>query len=330
MEKKAVIQGSLLVALGASCFGMLGNIVKLSFRAGYNAAEATTAQFVLGLLFLGLLNLIWFKRKAPHVRTKKKDVKKLILGGLTLGTTSLCYYVGMQYIPVSIAIVLIMQSVWISLVLEAVIEKKFPSLQKTIAGLIVLIGTVLATNALHSIHELDPRGLIWGFFSGVSYAVNLYIYNHVASYVPSLKKSLYMLIGGSFIVFAYLFLAQIGPYYFENLSAFVSLFGEDTESLKAFDFSMLYTYGPIIALFGTVIPPILFNIGFPKTGLGLGSIVSALELPTSVTVAYFLLKEQVVWIQWLGIALILMAVTLINLPKRRKYRKKSLPKPVDF
>jgi drug/metabolite transporter (DMT)-like permease len=49
------------------------------------------------------------------------------------------------------------------------------------------------------------------------------------------------------------------------------------------------------------------------TGIGLGSIVSALELPVSVLMAYFLLHEQVVLIQWIGIGLIVLAIVLMNL-----------------
>ena len=36
----------------------------------------------------------------------------------------------------------------------------------------------------------------------------------------------------------------------------------------------------------------LLNAGFPLTGIGLGSIVSALELPVSVMMAFFILNED--------------------------------------
>jgi hypothetical protein len=49
--------------------------------------------------------------------------------------------------------------------------------------------------------------------------------------------------------------------------------------------------GVVLALFGTIIPPLLMNAGFP-TGIGLGSIVSALELPVSVTMAFVLLRRN--------------------------------------
>ena len=90
------------------------------------------------------------------------------------------------------------------------------------------------------------------------------------------------------------------------------------EGIRPFDYSILWTYGLFLAVFGTILPPILFNIGFPNSGLGLGSIVSSLELPVSVTMAFVLLGEEVLLIQWSGIALILFAIVLMNLPSRKK------------
>jgi drug/metabolite transporter (DMT)-like permease len=71
-------------------------------------------------------------------------------------------------------------------------------------------------------------------------------------------------------------------------------------------------WGIVLALFGTIIPPILMNAGFPKTGIGLGSIVSTLELPVSVLMAYFILQESVNLFQWIGIGLIILAIVLMN------------------
>ena len=57
----------------------------------------------------------------------------------------------------------------------------------------------------------------------------------------------------------------------------------------------------------------LMNAGFPLTGIGLGSIVSALELPVSVMMAYILLNEEVVFLQWVGIILIIIAIIIMNI-----------------
>ena len=62
----------------------------------------------------------------------------------------------------------------------------------------------------------------------------------------------------------------------------------------------------------------LMNAGFPLTGIGLGSIVSALELPVSVMMAYVLLNEEVNTTQWLGIVLIITAIVIMNINWKNK------------
>jgi drug/metabolite transporter (DMT)-like permease len=129
-----------------------------------------------------------------------------------------------------------------------------------------------------------------------------------------------MLCGGSIVIFVFLFFAQIGPLHFGGLKSIYLNFTDNTEHIHSFRYSILWKYGFVLALFGTVIPPILFNIGFPNAGLGLGSIVSSLELPVSVTMAFVLLGEEVIAVQWLGIVLILFAIVLMNLPSQKNYK----------
>ena len=57
----------------------------------------------------------------------------------------------------------------------------------------------------------------------------------------------------------------------------------------------------------------VFASSIPNVGIGLGSIVSSLELPVSVMMAYFLLNEQVLLIQWIGIVLIITAIVIMNI-----------------
>ena len=318
MEKKSIFKGVLFVAMGASIFGMLATFVKLSYRDGFTTSEVTTAQFVLG--FMGLLILSGIQTKTAKknlARPTAKEVRILMLAGTSLGCTSLFYYLCVQYINVSIAIVLLMQSVWFSVVVESFISRKFPNLKKIIATVIVLAGTFLATNLINLDVTLDWHGVFWGLMAAASFTATMFTSNTLATHIPVLRKSLIMLSGGAIIVFIFLFFAQIGPLHFDFLKSLYLNFTDNTEHIKPFDFSIFYTYGFVLALFGTIIPPILFNLGFPKTGLGLGSIISSLELPVSVTMAFVLLGEEVIVIQWVGIILILFAIVLMNLPSRK-------------
>lgn len=312
MENKNILKGVLFVAMGASFYGMLATFVKVAYEQGYTTAEVTTSQFVLGIIILGIVNLI-MKSQMTLPKVEKKDKRKLMIAGTSLGFTSLFYYLSVQYINVSIAIVLLMQTVWISILVEAILAKQFPSAKKIIAVILVLFGTILATNLVNQEVELNPKGIFWGFLAACSFTTTMFTSNSMANYLPPYKKSLWMLYGGSFVIVIFLIFSQIGPYYSEGLLSFYKNVSNDTASIHPFNFSIFTNWGIFLAVFGTVLPPILLNKGFPHTGLGLGSIVSSLELPVSVTMAFIVLQEKVLPIQWTGIAIIIFAIILSNL-----------------
>lgn len=296
---------------------MLATFVKLAYQDGYTTSEVTTSQFLLGivgLLVLNFIQTITSKKALPSPTSR--EVRNLLLAGTSLGCTSLCYYIAVQYINVSIAIVLLMQSVWFSVVVESFLTKKLPNARKIVSVIIVLAGTILATNLINESLDLDWKGIFWGLLAATSYTLTMFTSNTLATHLPVFRKSIIMLLGGAVVVFAFLFFAQIGPSHFEGLKSFYLNFTDNTEHIHSFNYSILWKYGLILSLFGTIIPPILFNVGFPNAGLGLGSIVSSLELPVSVTMAFVLLGEKVIFIQWIGIALILFAIVLMNLPKK--------------
>jgi len=297
MSQNNVLKGVFLVAIGATTYGMLATFVKMAYSEGYTTAEVTTSQFILGIIGILLINAF---QKAKHkdkvVKATKKNIFSLMLAGTSLGMTSLFYYLAVKYIPVSIGIVLLMQTVWMGVLLEMILEKKLPSKQKVIAVIIVLIGTVLATNIIHNDVALDWRGLAWGVLAAASFTTTMFTANSVATEISSAQRSLYMLLGGAVIVFSFAIATQVTP----------------------FNFEIFMKWGIILALFGTIIPPMLMTAGFPLTGIGLGSIVSALELPVSVMMAYILLDEQVVLSQWIGIVLIILAIIIMNVNYKRK------------
>ena len=318
MENKNIVKGVLFVGLGAAFYGMLATFVKLAYQENYTTAEVTTAQVFLGIFGLMILNIIQTSfSKKKLAKPTKKDALKLILAGTSLGFTSLFYYLSVQYINVSIAIVLLMQSVWFSVVVESFITKKFPNARKILATVIVLVGTLLATNSFSGAIHLDVKGVFWGILAAVSFTVTMFTSNTIATYLSPLRKTFIMLLGAGIVVSIFLFFAQIGPQYFVDLKNLYLNFSENESHIRPFDFSIIWKYGLILSLFGTILPPILFNTGFPNAGLGLGSIVSSLELPVSVTMAHILLGESVLLVQWCGITLILLAIVLMNLPSKK-------------
>lgn len=319
MSSREVLKGVLLVGFGASIYGMLATIVKIAYQEGFTTAEVTTSQFTLGFIGLLLLNIIQTQRSEKALpQPSRSDVIKLMLAGTSLGFTSLFYYLSVQFINVSIAIVLLMQSVWISVVVESILHRQLPTIRKIIATIIILIGTVLATNLVHSEIELDWRGILFGMLAACSFSTTMFTSNKLGNYLPVFRKSFLMLSGGTIVILTFATFTQIVPFLSEELVNFYHQIGFTFYQTRSFDFSIFWKYGLFLAIFGTILPPILFNLGFPKTGLGLGSIISSIELPVSVTMAFVLLNEPVLGIQWLGIAIILFAIVLMNLGKKRK------------
>ncbi|WP_322549095.1 DMT family transporter [Flavobacterium psychraquaticum] len=301
MSNNNIFKGVFLVALGATSYGMLATFVKLAYQEEFTTAEVTTSQFIYGIIGILLINLFQkIKNKNTALKASSKNIFQLMLAGTSLGMTSLFYYLAVKYIPVSIGIVMLMQTVWMGVLLEWFLDKKAPSQQKIISVIIVLIGTALAIN-IFEINFNDttnnwPLGLMFGLLAATSFTTTMFTANKVALEISSAQRSLYMLLGGAVIVFTFGMITQVTP----------------------FNFEIFAKWGIILALFGTIIPPMLLNAGFPQTGIGLGSIVSSLELPVSVMMAYVLLKEPVLFIQWFGIVLIILAIVIMNINLKKK------------
>lgn len=285
-------KSTLYVAAGACSYGLLATIVKYANHLGIHTSLLTFLQFMFGFLFLLAFNLLSKRNAEEHNAIKFSSKIKLMVWGISLGLTTTLYYLSIQYIPVSAGIILLMQSIWISLVAEAVLLKKFPSKGKITGVIIVLLGTTLATNLFQNNNNLDYRGIILGFGAGISYALAIYASSTVEKDLPSPVRSQFLVLGGLLLIVA-----------FWNI-----------DIIRYMQPNAL-PWGLLIAIFGTILPPLLFTKGIPKTGIAMGNIISSLEIPVSTLSAMLVLQEVVSGFQWFGILLILMAVIIINVGK---------------
>jgi len=283
------LKGILFVALGAASYGLLATMVKVANLQGLPTAMLTFYQYLLGFLVLSVLAYQVRRNKPPFF--KRGDKRSLILFGSSLGFTSSLYYLSIQYVPVSVGIILLMQTIWMGVVVELLISRQKPQALKIIGALVVLIGTFLAVDALDNLDQLNLTGVFYGVAAAVSFTVTLTATNRIATHLPNIIRSQYMVLGGVLAVLLF--------WNFNLISS--EIFNPKT-----------FTFGLFLALFGTLIPPIMFNKGFPIIGIGLGSILTAIEIPVSIISANLLLHEQLQLIQWFGVAIIIVSVVIIN------------------
>lgn len=285
------LKGVLYVGIGACSYGVLATFVKYANEDGYGMAGLIFAQYLVGAVALSLLAFFQRTISISRQRPEKNSKLKLILFGTSLGLTSTFYYLSIQHIPVSVGVVLLMQTVWMGVVLEFILARHLVTAKKIAGAVLALAGTLLAAKVFESEFVLNPTGVIYGLLAAMSYTATMYASNNIGLELTSIARSKYLVYGGFLIVLI-----------FWNISI-----------IDQVSWPVIWKWGCFLGFFGTILPPLLFARGFPKTGTGLGSIIAALEIPVSVYSAHLVLHERISILQWAGITIILAAVFLINL-----------------
>ena len=289
------LKGVLYVALGAASYGILATFVKFANNEGSGTAGLAFSQYFFGVIALTGLSFLFLKKnnlKEKKISNTRSSKIKLMLFGSFLGLTSSFYYLAINYIPVSVGIILLMQTIWMGVVLEIFISRSLVTRTKIIGA----IATFLAAKVFEVDADLNLYGIIYGLSAAVCYTGTLYATSRVGLELPLLTRSKYLVIGGLIVIMMFW----------------------NVQIIREFDWLVYLKWGAFLGFFGTILPPILFNKGIPIIGTGLGSIISALEIPISVFSAYLVLNEEISALQWLGIMIILVSVIFINLRKTKK------------
>lgn len=284
----------IIVALGALSFGMLSSFAKIAYGEGYSPAEITLTQALAGTLILWSIVIF---RKLKY-GTKLTLNWKLLLAGTTMGSSAYTYYLSVAYIPASLAIVLLMQITWLSILVDWIFFKKKPNTVEVGSALFIILGTILAGNLLDlSNANISFTGIALSLLSALLYTLYIVFTSKIGKETPMFEKSALMTSGSAMIIFLI------------NCEAITTS--------THLDFGLLQ-WGTFLAIFGTVIPPICFTVGMPKIGAGLSSVLLTLELPAAVFCAHIILGEKVTFLQIIGIAIMLSSIVYLNISKAKK------------
>ncbi|OMF71947.1 EamA family transporter [Paenibacillus peoriae] len=282
---------AVIVFLGGCCYGILSTFVKLAYSAGFSTPEVTGVQYFFGAV-LSWMFVIFVKKK----NLAYKQVTKLLLSGIPFGLTGMFYYQSLQTINASLTIVLLFQFVWIGTLYEWVLQKKKPTRGKLISIGILLIGSVLAANIFSQGDlSLSWQGTIWGLLAASTFALFVFLSGAVAKETSPILKSALLSTGAVTTVFV-----VFPPTFLFNLDVLAGL----------------SPFGLVLGVFGVVLPPLLYSIGMPHIGSGMGTIMTASELPMAVIMSSLVLGEFVGWSQWIGVIIILCGIAFSNIRHR--------------
>ncbi|MBT2687704.1 EamA family transporter [Bacillus sp. ISL-47] len=281
----ANLKYSLFIFLGACSYGILASIVKLGLQAGHTVHELTGSQYLFGLLLL-LLSFPFIKK----TKVTFKQTAALLITGASLSLTGILYGLSLDRNPASIAVVLLFQFTWIGILIEALYEKKKPSKAKLISSLLLIIGTVFASNlTAGGSAPIKAEGLIYGLLSAVTFALFIFASGKVGKGIPGIQRSIFITLGGLLLVAA--------------VSGQILIRG-------GIQLQGLWKFGLLMALFGAIFPIIFFAIGSPHIDSGLATIVGSAELPAAVAAAMLLLGDGITEAQTFGIVLILIGISI--------------------
>lgn len=275
-----------LVFLSGCSYGVLSTIVKTAYAAGFQVADASGSQAFFGM---GLLWLVAWRYKPAYISFRRTLV--FIAAGIPIGLTSIFYYHSLETLKASLAIIFLFQFVWIGTVMEWMIFRRVPSRKKLLSIVILLVGSALASGFEWSTFTFTT-GILWGCAAAVSYTLVILLSGTVGLEIPPVYKSALMSIGAAAVIFL-----ALPPVFLVDGDRFLSIL----------------PYGIWLGLFGIALPPLLFAVGIPHVGPGLGSILGSSELPVAVLLSYFVLKEPIDSWQWVGIILILIGILVGNI-----------------
>lgn len=283
-----------LVLLGACSYGVLSIFMKHAFQLGFTPFEMSGSQLIFGGLIMTIMAIFFSKQRFSF-----KYLLLLAPASLMMASTSLFYHQAVSRVSASLAIVLLFQFTWIGVLLEAFVDRKWPTAEKWVSLVMLGIGTILASGLGESgIQSVDMVGLIFGLMSGATFALVIFFSGRI---LPGMDPYLRSAIS---ISMAALMLSIVYP----------PTFLVNGQLLQG-----LLPLGLLVAIFGSVIPIFCLAVGVPRIGNGLATILSAVELPTVVLLSSFVLQETVSLPQWGGVFMILAAICVPQVKWRKLF-----------
>lgn len=283
-------------------YGTMSSFVKLSYASGYHAAEIAFSMSLISAVLLGMV-LLFSRGKHNRVKLSGRSAISLLLVGSLIGLTNFLYYLSVSYISASLAIVILMQFTWFSLLLEWLIFRQRPGRLELIIVLFILVGTMMAGNLFQAeALSFSWRGMAFALASSFTYAVYIVANSRVGKEVRWQSKSTLIMIGSALIIFVV------------NARTIVS------------DSHLDYTFllwAVFLAAVGTTIPTALFAAGIPKIGAATSAILMTVEFPVAVLCAYIVLHEAISPVQIAGIIVMLASIAAMNYYKSSKTKKES-------
>ncbi|EID29053.1 EamA-like transporter family protein [Streptococcus mitis SK575] len=287
------LKGTLLTVVAGIAWGLSGTSGQYLMVHGISALVLTNLRLLIAGGILMLLAYATAKDKMLAFLTDKKSLLSLLVFALIgLFLNQFAYLSAIQETNAGTATVLQYVCPVGILIYSCIKDKVAPTLGEIVSIILAIGGTFLiATHGQLDQLSITPSGLFWGLFSAWTYA--LYIILPIAL----IKKW-----GSSLVIGVGMVIAGLVALPFTGVL--------QTTIPTSLDFLLAFAG---IILIGTVFAYTAFLKGASLIGPVKSSLLASIEPISAVFFAFLIMNEQFYPIDFLGMAMILVAVTLISL-----------------
>ena len=288
-----ILKGTLLTVVAGIAWGLSGTSGQYLMVHGISALVLTNLRLLIAGGILMLLAYVTAKDKMlAFLKDRKSLLSLLIFALIGLFLNQFAYLTAIQETNAGTATVLQYVCPVGILIYSCIKDKVAPTLGEIVSIILAIGGTFLiATHGQLDQLSMTPAGLFWGLFSALTYA--LYIILPIAL----IKKW-----GSSLVIGVGMVIAGLVALPFTGVL--------QANIPTSLDFLLAFAG---IILIGTVFAYTAFLKGASLIGPVKSSLLASIEPISAVFFAFLIMNEQFYPIDFLGMAMILIAVTLISL-----------------
>lgn len=289
------LTGFILTFIGAIFFSTKAIIVKLAFRdTTVDAVTLLALRMAMAVPFYILIGL-FASNRAGNVQFTIRQWFYVILLGLTgYYISSLCDFIGLQYVSAALERLILFVYPTIALVLNAIIFKKKVNAYQKFALFLTYTGIAIAYFNELRIDSVNPNfyyGSFFIFLCGFTFAIYLVGSGRLIPQVGAAKFTSYAMIAAAFGILLHYFISGRTVHEISGPLAF---------------------YGILLAIIATVIPTFIISAGIKKIGSNNVAIISTVGPVSTIIQAHYVLHETIRVGQIIGTALVIVGVLLIG------------------
>lgn len=285
MRVSPLYLGVLLVFVSAASFGVMSIFAVFAYGAGVSVSTLLFLRFLFAsAIFFGLI--LW-KKESVRIN-KKQGLSLFLLGGILYTMQSLSFFSAVQYIPTSMAALLLYTFPAFVAILSFLVEKERLRKKTIIAMAVSFVGLAMVLGL--SFGGIHPFGVFLALAAAIFYSVYIIVGNRVVRGLSPYVTSAYIAL---FACFSTFLVAQ-----------------KDGGIDLSFDVQGWFALAGIV-VFSTVVAISTFFRALQLISSTKASVLSTFEPVVTFAASALLLGESFTWLQLVGGAAVLGGAVLI-------------------